>query len=140
MVQWDKKRHAEDPEYRKRYLELWRRYRLRIRERGPDYLRQRREAEENKRRERVYGVSADQYQAMLKAQNGVCAICETKSKRNLSVDHCHETGKVRALLCVKCNAGLGCYGDNPAFARKAAAYLEYWKRIHQEKNQMDTKT
>src|SRR5262249_52926381 len=52
-----------------------------------------------------------------------CAICK-RSDRPLVVDHCHTTKKVRRLLCNKCNVGLGCFNDDPALFRAAAAYLE----------------
>jgi len=77
---------------------------------------------------------------MVAQQNGRCAICERKPDQILCIDHSHETGKVRALLCRKCNTGLGCYDDDPAFARKAAAYLEYWKRRHLNQSEMETTT
>lgn len=81
-----------------------------------------------------YGLTLEQYRAMFTAQNGLCALCgrpETwcyKGKpTDLSVDHDHQTGKVRALLCRKCNVGLGHFQDDPARLRKAAAYLDYHK-------------
>lgn len=76
---------------------------------------------------RGHGITQDQYDAMLSIQNGVCAICLTKeTSRNgfLVVDHCHTKGKVRKLLCVKCNVGLGHFRDDPQLLRKAADYLE----------------
>jgi hypothetical protein len=56
-----------------------------------------------------YGLTVGEYDAMVEAQQGVCAICKgaVVSKRRLAVDHCHESGKVRGLLCVPCNAALG---------------------------------
>jgi len=78
-----------------------------------------------------FGISTAQYQTMLAGQKGVCAIClqpETStwkgSLRRLAIDHCHQTGKVRGLLCHKCNPGLGAFKHNPEFLRKAARYLE----------------
>lgn len=53
---------------------------------------------------RKYGITAEQYDAMLSAQGGVCFLCGRPPKtRRLAVDHCHETGAVRKLLCDKCN-------------------------------------
>jgi hypothetical protein len=78
-----------------------------------------------------YGITVDDYDRMLVAQNGVCAVCrrhETVRRNNtlrrLSVDHDHETGRVRGLLCSKCNRGMGYYEDDPARLRAAADYLE----------------
>jgi len=82
---------------------------------------------------RVYGLTLEQYDEMLKAQNGGCAICGSKETRidprtgkvkHLSVDHCHTTRKVRGLLCGACNIGLGKFNDDPAVMRIAATYLE----------------
>ncbi len=82
---------------------------------------------------REYGLEQKDYQAMLEAQNGLCAICKQPERRKkpkslgvarLSVDHNHKTGGVRQLLCGTCNAGLGKFHDNPALLRAAADYLE----------------
>lgn len=57
---------------------------------------------------RQYGLTEASYAAMLAAQGGVCAICrEPQDFRALAVDHCHTTGRVRALLCCDCNLRLG---------------------------------
>lgn len=73
-----------------------------------------------------YGITGDQYQAMIVGQGGVCAICAGAElvQKNLSVDHDHVTGGVRGLLCGKCNSGLGFFRDNQAFLRSAADYLD----------------
>lgn len=65
------------------------------------------------------------FQAMLKAQDGVCAICKETcpTQRRLSVDHDHKTGKIRGLLCARCNFGLGSFRDRPALLRGAEVYL-----------------
>jgi hypothetical protein len=80
---------------------------------------------------RKYGLSREQYEALLLAQDGRCAICSStrSAKRRLAVDHDHETGAVRALLCVPCNAGLGGFGDRADLLEKAALYL----RLHRGK-------
>ncbi len=74
-----------------------------------------------------YGLTAEAYDSLLQAQNGVCAICarpESSRLTSLSVDHDHKTGNVRGLLCYNCNTSLGKFRDDPALLRKAAAYLE----------------
>src|SRR5262245_45087543 len=74
-----------------------------------------------------YGISLEDYERMLERQGGVCAICKKKSDETLCVDHCHRTRKLRSLLCRKCNIGLGCFDDDPALLRAAAAYAENWQ-------------
>lgn len=72
------------------------------------------------------GITVDQYREMEAAQGYACAICgEPESTRNqLVIDHDHETGVVRALLCSLCNMGLGAFRDDPARLKDAAKYLE----------------
>ena len=73
---------------------------------------------------RNYGISSEEYQEKLKYQNYGCAICgKQATTKALAVDHCHETGKVRELLCGPCNIGLGQFQDNPELLLKAADYL-----------------
>lgn len=76
-----------------------------------------------------YNISVEDYDTMLRYQNGLCAICSMPSpdNRRLSIDHDHSTGKVRALLCRKCNSGLGYFGDNLDVISKAAEYLKFHK-------------
>ncbi|MCP4598529.1 endonuclease VII domain-containing protein [Neptuniibacter sp.] len=74
-----------------------------------------------------FGITEQKYNAMFKKHKGRCYICgkhQSKMKKRLHVDHDHKTGKVRGLLCVICNLGLGCFKDNPARLRSAAEYLE----------------
>lgn len=73
-----------------------------------------------------YGISPEDFTAMLAQQHNACGICERTFVRKPCVDHCHFTGLVRGLLCRKCNVGIGQLEDNPVFARKSAAYLERW--------------
>jgi hypothetical protein len=63
---------------------------------------------------------------MVEAQGNKCKICgnpETVKGRSLSVDHCHRTGKIRGLLCGKCNTGLGKFRDSDKILKKALDYL-----------------
>ena len=74
---------------------------------------------------RKYGLSLRDYDLLVLKQGGVCAICSAKPDGlGLRVDHCHETGKVRGLLCGKCNTALGSLGDNEAGIRRALEYLQ----------------
>jgi hypothetical protein len=75
-----------------------------------------------------YDLSLAQYNALLLAQGGGCAICQTDAPggnyTKWAVDHCHDTNRVRGLLCGACNMGLGKFKDDPARLRAAAEYLE----------------
>lgn len=78
-----------------------------------------------------YGLTLEQFDQMAKAQGYACAICgthpEASSERNrgtLNVDHDHATGKVRGLLCISCNLGIGHFGEDSDKLRKAMAYLD----------------
>jgi hypothetical protein len=75
-------------------------------------------------------LSTAEYNARLEQQGGVCAICRSPERsthrgrtRFLAVDHCHNRGRIRGLLCTRCNAGLGLFSDNPAVLRAAIDYL-----------------
>lgn len=78
---------------------------------------------------RTYGISVEDYRGMLEQQQGLCAICDGNYGERLFVDHCHETGKVRALLCYACNSALGYLRDDPEIARNAVRYLERHGKI-----------
>jgi len=65
------------------------------------------------------------YAKLEKAQDGVCAICGGPPKRGkLCIDHCHETGTIRGLLCHQCNRSIGGLGDQLSWILRAAIYLE----------------
>lgn len=73
----------------------------------------------------AYGITTADYERMFVEQEGVCAICASAPNgRNLCVDHSHESGKVRQLLCVQCNAGLGQFAENPERMLSAINYLK----------------
>lgn len=67
------------------------------------------------------------YEAQLAKQGGKCAICfkPPSGKKILGIDHCHKRGKVRGLLCDRCNTGLGLFLDDPANLRMALYYLAW---------------
>lgn len=82
---------------------------------------------------RLRNISIDDYNAMHEAQNGLCAICEKPNSQKsrtkgeicrLAIDHCHNTGKIRALLCGACNKGLGHFKDDIYLLLTAIQYLQ----------------
>jgi len=68
-----------------------------------------------------YGITSEQYDEAWRRQGEGCAICG--SDRKPRIDHCHETGKFRGILCDTCNRGLGMLGDNLGSLEKAVKYL-----------------
>lgn len=81
---------------------------------------------------KTYGLEAGEYEQMYKEQGGVCAICQraTGKTKRLAVDHDHDTGLVRGLLCGPCNKLVGYFRNSPEAFDRAASYL----RRAQEKN------
>jgi len=92
--------------------------------RSPDYIR-------NYDLKKSYGITLDDYNSMFEEQGGKCAICKIHlndirygKKKNLCVDHDHKTGKVRGLLCDKCNRGIGLLKDDVNVLNNAINYLK----------------
>lgn len=80
-----------------------------------------------------YNITVEEYNNMFKKQKGMCKICGTHiqdtedKKQFLSVDHCHETGTTRGLLCDSCNLGLGKFKDNEEYLANAIKYLKEYR-------------
>ena len=72
---------------------------------------------------RRYGLTVEEYTKQVNEQQGCCAICRKHTPR-LCVDHSHETGENRGLLCHRCNVGLGQFKDNISLLANAIAYLD----------------
>lgn len=77
-----------------------------------------------RKRLKQYGMTEEDYALMVEAQDGLCPICFQRPKDQLVVDHCHDTGAVRGLLCRLCNSSMGGFRDDPQLLRRAADYLE----------------
>ncbi|MFI6356976.1 endonuclease VII domain-containing protein [Streptomyces sp. NPDC050743] len=73
---------------------------------------------------RQYGADADTIRAMWESQGRRCAICRAAIAERFNVDHCHASSKIRGLLCLQCNTGLGLFADTPERLRAAADYLD----------------
>lgn len=101
----------------------------RIRALDRERLRRNPEAKRAKDRKSKYGLSPAEFTAMLVAQDHRCAICRvdfSRVARGANIDHCHETGRVRALLCGPCNRGLEPI-ERPGFAEAARAHLDKYR-------------
>lgn len=75
----------------------------------------------------TYGITLEQYLGMFNDQGGSCLICSVHRNtlpKDLHVDHCHETGQVRGLLCSSCNQGLGNFKDSIKSLENAISYLK----------------
>lgn len=80
---------------------------------------------------RAYGITLEDYENMFTKQKGCCKICNTHiskinkgKKKNLCVDHCHDTKRIRGLLCDSCNRGIGLLKDDVNVVKSALQYLE----------------
>lgn len=85
------------------------------REKNPDRIR-------SKNMRLRYGIELDEYNRLLRAQRNKCRIC-LRDDVKLVVDHCHDTGKIRGLLCKHCNTGLGMFRDSLKHVKRAVQYL-----------------
>ena len=91
------------------------------------------EVQREKNLRKSFGIGIEDYDELMEAQKGACAICGTTqcaSGRNFAVDHCHSTGVIRGLLCKFCNTALGQFQDSPDILAKAIIYLEKTKNGH----------
>jgi len=86
------------------------------------------EIERKSKLKTTYGITPEQYDALLEKQNEKCAICSSKKPggrtKMFFIDHCHTHGHIRGLLCMRCNTGLGLFLDNPKFLLNAISYLK----------------
>jgi len=135
--------------YRKRHIEEYREYQRKYIKKNAEKIRKRnrkyREKYSKEIKERYekwykknpyyyaekicknrYGITFAEKNCMIENQKGKCLICGNKFKnsRDKQLDHCHRTNKVRGVLCVRCNTGLGFFDDNIETLQKAIKYLE----------------
>lgn len=71
-----------------------------------------------------YKLSEREYQQFVRQADGCCEICKEFAFSRLVIDHCHQTGAVRGLLCYRCNMGLGFFRDSPGVLENATKYLK----------------
>ncbi len=108
-----------------------REYEIKRRE-NPDYGRKLAVVTRRGNLRRAYGLTPEEYDQLSQQQGGLCAICGEREMqvnqygvKRLAVDHDHETGLVRGLLCNNCNNGLGRFKDNPERLLRAVSYLNH---------------
>ena len=100
--------------------------RLRPKEHRHNQYMERRQSILDKHLVKTYGITREQYNEMLIKQDYLCAICgrhQSESPKGLHTDHCHDTNKVRGLLCSSCNLALGLMKHNTTILTKAVKYL-----------------
>jgi Recombination endonuclease VII len=97
---------------------------------GREAARARRQLWRQLNRARKYGMTREQFEAMLDAQGGCCAICDGRLTV-VCIDHDHRTNAVRGLLCFSCNVGIGHLRDDPTIVRNALAYLTRLRKLEQ---------
>jgi len=92
---------------------------------NPEYI-------QNRNMINKFGIGLNEYNQILFAQDGKCAICgkhHTEVKTRFCVDHDHKTGQVRGLLCKQCNFGIGMFRDNKEVLKNAIKYLKYHEKL-----------
>jgi hypothetical protein len=96
------------------------------REKNREYMNKHKHVTRGASLKRCYGITTLEYEKMFLEQEGKCKICDRKRYKNgyLYVDHCHQTGKVRGLLCSLCNSALGMLDDSPILLQKALNYVK----------------
>lgn len=135
--EYNKRYHAEHRESENAKSRAWQKENRKLRS---EYMRRWRataiqkhpEKYANLARERSlkhrYGITTEEYSAMLARQGGHCALCDRTpaSERHgrLNVDHCHDTGRIRGLLCTVHNSALAAFGDNEDGLIRAVAYIK----------------
>jgi len=97
MKKWRKKNIEHARDYSRRYSRQWK-------IKNPEKSKQ---IKDNASRKYSYGITKQQYIKMLKNQKNKCKICARLFCHTPHIDHCHETGKIRGLLCMRCNIFLG---------------------------------
>jgi hypothetical protein len=102
------------------------------RQKGRDAYYKRKNKVENTRLQRVYNITLEQYNIILKNQNNKCAICDIPQSeciRRFDVDHNHHTKEIRGLLCPNCNKGIGLFGESIEILQNAIQYLGKTKEV-----------
>lgn len=120
--EWHAEQMAENPEYIEAKRQSARKCNAK-RQADPEFAAAKRGTEARRHYEKKYGLSWEDVLAMIEKQGGSCLICRNQLGDDPCVDHDHETGEVRGVLCRLCNTGLGMFRDDPTVASAAVEYL-----------------
>ena len=129
-----RERHRELKEYKRKNIPGFREHELNVERARLERRRaamteadhRARSAEHHRSKLKKYGLTPADYNDLLARQSGVCGICgKPPNGKALGVDHCHESGRVRGLLCNDCNIGIGKLGDTAEGVQRALRYLSY---------------
>lgn len=118
----------ENPE---KAREAQRRWRERNKERVREAARVRQKVNPDRRRQKALGVSGAEFHMLFLSQGKRCAICGVAQSRRWNLDHDHGTGRVRGVLCCRCNLGIGLLQDSPSIAAAAANYLQHHRQLQE---------
>jgi DNA-directed RNA polymerase subunit RPC12/RpoP len=77
-------------------------------------------------RKQNINITYNEYVILLEQQDYKCKICGKQLERSAPIDHCHKTGKIRAVLCPMCNKGIGMFNDDSELLKCAADYLDFY--------------
>lgn len=124
----EKKKYGENAEFRWSKLS---KQAIRLRD-DPEHKKNHMLAQRRWHLKKKYGMTLSDFASTLESQKGGCAICggvseKLSPKTRMVVDHCHETGKIRGILCDLCNTALGKFKDNPALLQSAIEYLRKYE-------------
>ncbi len=129
--------HAKDPEITRQQSRAWiEKNKARVYEMSRLSRRNNKDRYKGYALKKSFGISLDTYRMLYENQNGLCYLCEKPERikdqngatRRLAMDHDHQTGTLRRLLCWQCNTGIGKLYDSPDLLRKAAEYIERYKK------------
>lgn len=114
---------------RKEYLKQWAKDNPeKIKAAKRKYREANREKLNEKRRNKLYSISKEDFDKLKHEQNNCCAICgKSPTRSELDIDHCHITGAVRGLLCNNCNRGIGHLQDSLDILKNALTYLSKYQ-------------
>jgi len=118
-----------------------------ILQKGKEYIKSNPNVSKRAELKHRFGITLETFVQMVQEHNNLCAICEEPeigkhqkgTPRDLSVDHCHSTGKIRGLLCQKCNKGLGYFKDDINFLLNAIEYLKNADQYNNHIQEIDKK-
>ena len=119
-------KHRRGNEVRKARRAVEPEFAAKLRQQGQEWFAANPTRQRNSKLKSTYGITMAEFDRLLASQGGRCAVCRTDDpggRGHFHVDHCHQTGAVRGILCHRCNTGIGLLGDNLGSLLAAVEYL-----------------